>query len=270
MEDLRVAIYGVLEEQHPATCRGLFYALVSRGVIPKTESAYKSIVVRLTGEMRRAGTLPYSWLADSTRWMRKPRMWDGVDEVLYNVAATYRRDLWSQLPGYVEVWLEKDALAGTIYDVTESWGVPLMVTRGYASLSFLASAADTMRHKAKPTTIYYLGDHDPSGVDIPRQVERSLREMAPEVPLDFVRLAVNVDQIATYDLPTRPTKRTDSRSAGFVGGSVEVDAMPSPVLRSLVEEAITAHVDSGVYDHLQIVEQEEREMLHRVARGWGR
>lgn len=270
MADLRVAIYDVLEEQHPATCRGLFYALVGRGVIPKTESAYKSIVVRLTGEMRRAGTLPYAWLADSTRWMRKPRLWNGVDEVLYNVAATYRRDLWTELPGYVEVWLEKDALAGTIYDVTERWGVPLMVTRGYASLSFLASAADTMRATAKPTTIYYLGDHDPSGVDIPRKVEASLREMAPKVPLDFVRLAVNVDQIAAYDLPTRPTKRTDSRSANFEGGSVEVDAMPAPVLRELVATAITSHVDVGVHDHLLLVEHEEREMLHRFARGFGR
>ena len=266
MQALRDQIADVLGEIQPATCRGLFYAMVSRGLIPKTEAAYKTIVVRLTGEMRRSGDLPYSWLADSTRWMRKPRLWDGVEDVLNNVAATYRRDLWAQLPSYVEVWLEKDALAGTIVGATDPWGVPLMVTRGYASLSFLASAADVMRYTAKPTTIYYLGDHDPSGVDIPIKVESTLREMAPAVPLEFVRLAVNVDQIDTYDLPTRPTKRTDSRSASFVGGSVEVDAMPAPVLRGMVTDAITSHIDVDVYNHVQTIEAEERHWLQRIAR----
>ena len=94
MAAIRCAIQDVLSEQHPATCRGLFYALVSRGVIPKLESEYKSTVVRLATEMRKAGELPYRWLADNTRWMRKPTTWASSTDALEETARFYRRALW--------------------------------------------------------------------------------------------------------------------------------------------------------------------------------
>lgn len=84
----------------------------------------------------------------------------------------YRRALWDAQPLYVEVWLEKEALSGAIYEVTSEWDVPLMPTRGYPSLTFIHQAAEAIAVQAKPTFIYYLGDHDPSGVDIPRVIER--------------------------------------------------------------------------------------------------
>lgn len=270
MDIIREAIYNTLSAQHPATCRGLFYALVSQGVIDKTETEYKSTVIRLTGAMRRDGTLPYSWLADNTRWMRKPRSWNSVEQVLQETARVYRRNLWHESDSYVEVWLEKDALAGVIMDVTSEWDVPLMVTRGYASLSFLYSAAETIKAHSKPTTIYYLGDLDPSGVDIPKKVEAGLREMAPDITFSFTRLAVNPDQVEDMRLPTRPTKRTDSRSRSFTGESVEVDAIPAPVLRDMVAEAILQHVDLGQLDVLLTAEQDERRYLEMIARVTGR
>ncbi|MHB8682364.1 MAG: hypothetical protein ACYDA2_09775, partial [Acidimicrobiales bacterium] len=159
---------------------------------------------------------------------------------------------------------KKDALSGVIYDVTSEWDVPLMVTRGYASLSFLHAAARQIEETGKPTYLYYLGDYDPSGVDIPRKVERDLRRMVSHAEIVFTRLAVNPGQIEQMHLPTRPTKLTDSRSATFVGESVEVDAIPAPALRQMVYGAITSHVDPDRLRALIEVEQAERETLEAI------
>ncbi len=123
--------------------------------MPKTEAAYKSIVGRLAKEMRLSGDLPYEWLADNTRWMRKPTTWPGAEAVLKRTARSYRQALWDQSDEYVEIWLEKDAIAGVIFEETAKWDVPLMVTRGYPSLSFVYSAAEAITAMDRPTWLYY-------------------------------------------------------------------------------------------------------------------
>lgn len=258
---LKQVLVDVLAADHPMTVRQCFYRLVSLGVIAKTEQEYKSTVVRLLGELRREGRIPYAWLADNTRWMRKPTTYSSLRQMLARSIETYRRAVWDSQASYVEIWLEKDALSGVLYEVTETWDVPLMVTRGYPSLTFLHSAADAIAAQGKPTAIYYLGDHDPSGVDIPRKVEREIRTFAPGVPLTFERVAVLPEQIAVWGLPTRPTKTTDSRSRDFDGESVEVDAIPPQTLRALVEACITRHVDPAALGRLAAVEQQERVTL---------
>src|SRR5262245_17312434 len=145
----------------PMTVRQVYYQAVSRGLIEKTEKAYK-LVCRLLAEMRRNGRLPYDWIADNTRWMRKPRTYSGLASMLEYAQSTYRRAIWDDQEAYVEIWLEKEALAGVLVDVTAKWDVPLMVTRGYPSLSFIHSAAETIQAEDKPIFLYYFGDHDPS------------------------------------------------------------------------------------------------------------
>jgi hypothetical protein len=269
MQHIREAIVAELEAEHPMTDRQVFYRLVSLRVVDKTEAEYKQTVCRLLGEMRLAGEIPFSWIADNTRWMRKPRTYTGLQHFLELSAETYRRAVWTSQSNYVEVWLEKDALAGVLYQVTEEWDVPLMVTRGYASLSFLHSAAATIAEKKKPAYIYYLGDHDPSGVDIPRVVERRLCEFAPGADIHFETIAVTPSQIIRWDLPSRPTKPTDTRSKNFPGRSVEVDAIPPGQLRSLVAFYVQLHIDAETRQRLLAVEEAERETLARVAAGWG-
>jgi hypothetical protein len=246
------------------TVRQVFYQLVTGGAIPKTEASYKNIVVRLLGIMRRQGELPFSWIADNTRWMRKPRTYSSLEQALDDTLATYRRALWDQQDSYVEIWLEKDALAGVLYDVTEEWDVPLMVTRGYPSLSYLHTAAEALSEEDRPCFIYYFGDHDPSGVHIPRKIETDLRTFAPAAELHFERLAVTAEQITEWNLPTRPTKRTDSRSRGFLGESVEVDAIPPARLRELCRRCIERHIDQGALDRTQRIEQAERDTLETI------
>jgi hypothetical protein len=258
MQAIREGLWRIVRNDRPMTVRQVFYRAVSAGLVGKTEVEYKGTVGRLLVEMRRAGVLPYGWIADNTRWMRKPRTWHGLQDMLEEQTRLYRRALWDSQEYRCEVWLEKDALAGVILDVTDPWDVPLMVTRGYPSLSFLHEAAEAINDDGKPTAIYYLGDHDPSGEDIPRKVEEELIERA-DVAIDFQKLAVTVDQIGEFQLPTRPTKRTDSRAKNFEGESVEVDAIPPAALRALVEDAITALVDTDRLASLRSVEAAERE-----------
>jgi hypothetical protein len=261
IEQLKLAIYEVVKQHKPMTVRQVFYQLVSRGAIAKSENEYKSTVCRLLVDMRRDGTIPFDWIADNTRWMRKPRTYHSLQGMLELTHETYRRSLWDNQDCYVEIWLEKDALAGVLTPITGQWDVPLMVTRGYPSVSYVYEAAIAMQAQQKPAYLYYFGDHDPSGVDINRFVEKQIREIAPDVELHFERVAVNPWQIIDMKLPTRPTKKTDSRSKGFVGESVEVDAINPDVLRELCEGCITQHVDGYALQRMEQVEAAERETL---------
>jgi hypothetical protein len=181
-------------------------------------------------------------------------------------AETYRRAVWDRMPVRVEIWSEKDAIAGILVDVTGRWDVPLMVVRGYSSLTYLYTAAEEAKAVGKPIHIYYFGDHDPSGLDIERFIQRELRGFSgAAAELHFERVAVTREQIIRLGLPTRPTKTTDSRSKGFGGDSVEVDALSPRMLRELTERCIRRHVEPRELAQITAIEREEREMLKSIA-----
>ena len=179
----------------------------------------------------------------------------------------YRRALWHEQAHYVEVWTEKDAIAGILTRATERWDVPLMVVRGFSSLSFLYDMAEQIRMIGKPTYIYYFGDHDPSGLSISTCIERELRQFAPDVDLHFHRAAVTIDQIVELNLPTRPTKQSDSRARNFEGESVEVDAIDPRILVELASDLIERHVDHEAMARMQAVEDAERNTLQTILEG---
>jgi hypothetical protein len=258
-------LYQIVERNQPCTVRQVFYLAVSAGLIEKTEAAYKGIVGRLLVKMRREGRMPYRWIADNTRWQRKPQTYPSLESALEETARFYRRDFWARAPAYVEIWCEKDAISGSIIPVTREWDVPLMVSRGFSSLSYLWEAAQTIKSVEKPAHLYYLGDHDPSGVHIDRSIERELRGFAPDAEIHFQRLAVLPSQIRKYKLPTRPTKKSDSRSRSFKGQSVEVDAIPPDTLKGLVRDAILQHVDQEELGRLKVVEEAEKDITKKVA-----
>jgi hypothetical protein len=222
VEARREALLEIIEAGRPMTVRQVFYQATVHGLVEKAESGYSKVQTDLT-LMRRAGVLSYDWLADNTRWQRKPRTFNGVAEALRDTAAFYRKNLWANADCYVEIWLEKDALAGVIYPVTSMFDVPLMVARGYASLSFLYSAAEYINELDVPVYIYHLGDFDPSGVNAGEKIEETLNELAPAAEIFFERIAVTPEQINEWELPTRPTTASDSRSKGFGTISVELD-----------------------------------------------
>jgi hypothetical protein len=263
---IRAAITDILSKDNPQTVRQVFYALTVRGVIAKAEIEYQRTVVRLLREMREAGTIPFEWIADNTRWQRKPTTFTGIEACLNSTSKFYRRDLWAAMPVYVEVWCEKDALAGVLMEETEFYDVPLMVARGYASISFLHSAAMAIAARGKPAYIYHFGDLDPSGVDAARDIEVKLRRYAPGAEIHFERPAVTRAQVEEWNLPTRPTKQTDTRAKKFGSAtSVELDAIPAQKLRQLVRECIERHVDQHQLGILKIAEESERGFLKSVA-----
>ena len=265
--ELQDTIMAVCEIDHPLSVRGVFYRVLSRGGVEKSEKGYDA-VQREVLKLRRTGRLPYGWIADSTRWQVTTTSWACVEDALDDVASSYRRALWRDQNVYIEVWSEKDAISSIISPSTQKWDVPLMVARGFSSETFLWETAAHIGEVNMPTFIYQLGDHDPSGVDAWRHTQKQLHEFAPEVDISFQRLAVTEAQIEELSLPTRPTKASDSRSRRFVGESVEVDAIPTGILRRIVEDAITQHIDDHALSVTRMVEESEREGLRAMARGW--
>ena len=265
MTALKAAIYELLAEGHPATDRQVFYRLVSAGVVGKTEAEYKGTIIRLLSQMRLQGEIPFSWIADNSRCMRKPDTYSSLESMLRYSAQAYRRSVWDNQNSYVEVWTEKDALAGVLLEVTREWDVPLMVSKGFASLSFLHAAAETIAAEGKPAYLFYFGDNDPSGLLIDRQIETRLRQFAPEAEIHFERVAVTPEQIASMSLPTRPTKTKGTHAKNFIGDSTEVDAIPPKTLRRIVSDCITQHIDQRAYDARRQAEAGEREALMAVA-----
>jgi len=155
----------------------------------------------------------------------------------------------------------RDALAGVIYPITDMYDVPLMVARGYATLSFLYSAAEYIDDLDVPTYIYHLGDFDPSGVNVGEKIEETLRELAPDAKIYFERIAGTPGQITEWNLPTPPTKASDTRSKGFGNISVDLDAINPNALRALVQETIEQHLPPDQFAVLKAAEQSEREVI---------
>jgi hypothetical protein len=259
----RRELFDITQEMNPMSVRGAYYQATVRELVAKTESGYNKIQTDLV-LMRRGGVLPYGWITDNTRWQRKPRTFGSIDEALDHTMRLYRKSLWRDADCYVEVWIEKDALAGVILPVTSEFDVPLMVARGYASLSFLYEAAKYINDLDVPTFIYHLGDFDPSGVNAGEAIERSLRELAPNAAITFERLAVTPQQIVRWNLPTRPTKPTDTRSKRFGDISVELDAIDPNTLRDIVRHAIEQHLPADQLAVLKVAEASERELLTTI------
>jgi hypothetical protein len=260
VDERREDLYRIVQRMHPMSVRQVYYQATVHGIVEKTENGYNKIQTDLVA-MRRSGELPYGWLADSTRWQRKPQTFTSIQHALSETARFYRKSLWHDADAYVEIWLEKDALAGVIVPVTAEYDVPLMVARGYASLSFLHSAAEYIDGLDVPTFIYHLGDFDPSGVNAAEKIEQTLLELAPRARITFQRIAVTPAQIEAWRLPSRPTKTTDTRSKGFGDISVELDAIEPDRLRALVHETIEVHLPPDQLNVLKIAEQSERDIL---------
>jgi hypothetical protein len=265
VERRREKLFAIVEEKEPMTVRQVFYQATVKGIVEKSEAGYAKVQTDLV-LMRKAGDLPYGWLADNTRWQRKPRTFDSVEEALRDTARFYRKSLWTDAGAYAEVWLEKDALAGVVDPITDMYDVPLMVARGYASLSFLHSAAEYINDLEVPTYIYHLGDHDPSGVNAGEKIEETLCELASDAEIYFERLAVTSEQIISWNLPTRPTKTSDTRSKNFGAVSVELDAIEPDRLRDLVREAIERHLPPEQFNILKVAEESERAIIRKLVR----
>jgi hypothetical protein len=275
MEEIKTAIYETIKADPPMTVRQTFYQLVVRGIIEKSEAEYQGTVIRLLTDMRLAGELPFDWIVDESRRRRITETHGNLTEAVEACAQYYRRSaLREASDDYVEIWCEKEALAGLLWDVTSDYDVPLMVSKGMPSLTFLHGTAEQIYQAAeaeKQTFIYQFGDHDPSGVLIPQTIESRLNTLCEQFdcwsPI-IERVALTEEQISEFNLPTRPTKRDGNKHAkGFEGDSVELDALPPSELRAMVREVIERHITPAALNTLREAEQSERDILRRWAAG---
>jgi hypothetical protein len=258
-------------EQHPITLRGLMYRVVSAGWLPGTDREHYSRLGRILTALREADVVPFKWIVDNVRSTEKPSSWSGLGDFAETVKRAYRKDFWASLPEYVHVIVEKDAIAGVLAPVTREHDVALSPIRGYVSLSFAHEIAETWNSIVKPITCYYLGDFDASGFDLERDVRAKLTRYCTQA-FEWVRLGVNAEDFAEFNLIPLKPKKTDTRYRRFIQEHgtqcAELDALPATELRRRVKDAITSHIDLARWERLQETERLERESLDKIATGW--
>ena len=263
METLRSAIYVVAETDRPVSIRHIFYRMVVLGLVEKSDRGYQQLQ-KSTVDMRDGGALPYSWIEDSSRRAYWNAAYADVGDYAEVAASIYRRDYWESTNTLVEVWCESRSLAGVLGQVCNEYVVPLFPSGGFASLSFLYQAAGHIQESERGhAVILYVGDYDQAGVLIDKAIEGRLRTFLASWggELTFHRLAVNDDQIDSMGLPTRPPKRSDTRSPE-VTRAVEAEAIPAPAMRGIVSSSLQELIPERVLTVQRLIEKQERDDIY--------
>ena len=203
------------DQGYELTLRQVYYQLVARGYIPNNERSYKNLG-NLINDGRLAGLIDWYAIVDRTRNLRRNSHWDSPESVIDSARYSYMLDRWENQPNYVEVWVEKDALIGIVSQICAKLDVPHFSCRGYTSQSEMWAAAQRFIRQdwRESRTIIHLGDHDPSGIDMTRDIQERLGMFGADV---FVkRVALTIEQIDTFDPPPNPTKLSDARAGGYI------------------------------------------------------
>lgn len=251
------------------TLRQIYYQLVSRNIIPNQERAYKN-TGNLLSDARLAGLVDWDAIEDRIRVPRKPNEFAGLGELVGAALYSYRLPRWNGQDCYVELWVEKDAISGVMAPLANQYHVTLMVNRGYSSQSAMYEAAERFKdHSDQDCVLLYLGDHDPSGEDMVRDIQDRLDMFGASV--EVTKIALTMEQVEQYNPPPNPAKLTDSRAQGYIdkhgASSWEVDALPPEVLHQLVEEAILEHLDSERMDTIKAQEEVDKAKLRSFVKG---
>ncbi|MFF2522288.1 hypothetical protein [Streptomyces liangshanensis] len=254
------------------TLRQLYYQFVARGFIANKQTEYKRLG-SVINDARLAGLLDWSYIVDRTRNLRGLSHWDNPESIIRSVAYGYRTERWADQPHRVEVWIEKDALVGVITGVCQRNDVDYFSCRGYTSQSELWGAARRLRgyqDAGQKPIVIHLGDHDPSGVDMTRDIAERLELFGADV--DVRRIALNMDQVETHQPPPNPAKLTDSRARGYIrehgDSSWELDALEPTMLDQLIEDEIWAWRDATLWDEATRAMERERQLLEAVSARW--
>lgn len=260
------------------TLRQLFYQLVSRDFIPNTVQEYKRLG-DIVNDARMAGLMDWSAIEDRTRELSEQAHWNSPSSILEACASQFRTDRWANQSVYVEVWVEKEALAGVFERACKPLDVPLFCCRGYTSQSEMWGAGQRFVRKmraGKKVVILHFGDHDPSGIDMTRDINDRLHmftghHILPK--LEVRRLALNMDQVEEFNPPENPAKTTDSRFASyeaqFGDKSWELDALNPKTLNQIVKAHVQELADMDLFREAHKVEATHRASLQIAADRWG-
>jgi len=249
------------------TARQVYYRLVAADHIPNTPTSYKNLTGLLT-DARYAGLVDWAIIEDRGREPDVPAEWDSVDEIIDVAVRQFRLPRRADQPMYVELWVEKQALAGVLAPIAGRAHVPLMVNKGYSSASAMYEAAQRMIQADRgETVVLYLGDHDPSGEDMVRDIRDRLIEFGVE-NLEVRKVALTMRQIRQFNPPPNPAKITDSRAAKYIAehgeSSWELDAIPPRDLNRIVQRALDDVTDAELLSAAVAREQTERELVQTL------
>lgn len=269
VEQLDRQILDVLRTDHPQSVRHVFYRMTDPRLpepVEKSDAGYAQVQDRVA-KLRRSRRLPYSWVSDATRRGYFVDTFSGADDFLRRMNGLYRADLWRNADKYCEVWCESRSIAGTIQDDCEELAVSLYPCGGFTSMTLAYQAAETMNYRTdnKPVVIFYIGDYDPAGVLIDVVLERELRtHLRPDIDMTFVRIGITPEQIEAHNLPTKPRKDKDRRAL-HVQHSVEAEAMPAHILRTLLRNAVEDLLPPDALEVARAAEESERDFISSLA-----
>lgn len=255
------------------TLRQLYYQFVARNLIKNKPSEYDRLG-DIISKGRLAGLIDWSMLEDRVRSLEGVTTWGAPGEILQAVANQYREDVWRTQKHRVEVWVEKDAVLGVIERACLALRVSYFACRGYSSQSAYYAAGKRLRAhalKGQKVVVLYMGDHDPSGVDMTRDVRERL-SMFSGREIDVRRLALNMDQIEEYGPPPNAVKESDGRSAGYIAQfgdeCWELDALEPHVLDRLVRDNVRKLIEPKKWKAAMDHEEGNRNLLERAAERW--
>jgi hypothetical protein len=286
------------------TLRQVYYQMVARGYIQNNQASYDRLG-SIINRARLAGLLDWNYIVDRTRNLNGAEHFARPADAVLKAARNYNEDLWASQPLRIEVWVEKEALAGVIERVAQQHDVDSFACRGYVSQSELWSASQRIRSyiaHGQRVLILHLGDHDPSGIDMTRDMDERLHlfierdwhrdnvdtlgsstslgsirasmvdSVRGEEPLEIRRIALNMDQVEQYSPPPNFAKQTDSRfedyQALYGDESWELDALEPQVIHDLIEREILVERDDIRWERAVAHEEDSRGAMVRVAERW--
>jgi len=258
------------------TLRQLYYQFVARGLIPNSDKSYKRLG-SIINDARLSGDLDWNYIVDRTRNLSDPGGgWDDPAQIIEASADQFRYPIWTHSGQRFrpEVWVEKEALAGVVAKGCRPHRVPHFSCRGYVSQSEMWRAGRRMKDhldEGLQPVVIHLGDHDPSGIDMTRDITERLALFAEqEVPV--LRIALTMEQIEQYQPPPNPAKLSDSRGADYVEKygyqSWELDALEPRILTDLIEDALAPYIDEEAFDDTVAQEEAVRQQMTLVATRW--
>ena len=255
------------------TLRQLYYQLVSRDIIPNKQSEYKRLG-SILNDARLAGLVDWDAIEDRTRNLRSNSHWENPDSIIRSAAYSFRINKWEEQPNYVEVWVEKDALVGVLETACVPLDVPYFSCRGYTSQSELYVAGKRIASHiddGKHPVVIHLGDHDPSGIDMTRDIRERL-EMFAGGEVEVRRIALNFDQVEEFNPPPNPAKETDSRFVNYraIHGdeSWELDALDPRTIDNLITREVESLRDGDLWNNAVQKEEKMKAALEKASENW--
>jgi hypothetical protein len=255
------------------TLRQLYYQFVARDIIPNNQREYKNLG-SIINDARLAGLIDWDCIVDRTRNVRGNAHWDKPSDIIAACAHQFMFDKWGNQPCRVEVWIEKDALVGVVERACRTLDISYFSCRGYVSQSEIHEAArDRLipyQQQGQECIVLHLGDHDPSGIDMSRDIEARFRIFGCDAQVK--RIALNMDQVTQYSPPPNPAKLTDSRAEGYIekfgDDSWELDALEPNIISQLITDEIMAVRDLDLWKEATAAEEQAKQILKRCSERW--